>query len=145
FFGNKAGTIPTPEWKKQTFGGEEWTVGDTYHTVIGQYGFQVTPLQVVRAIAAVANYGTLVSPTIIANDTSSQKKAMHINVPKEYFNVVHEGMRQSALRGTAVALNVDYVHFGGKTGTAELGTKKEFVNSWVTGFFPYESPHYAFV
>jgi cell division protein FtsI/penicillin-binding protein 2 len=31
-----------------------------------------------------------------------------------------------------------------KTGTAELGVYKQFINSWVTGFFPYENPKYAF-
>jgi penicillin-binding protein 2 len=54
-------------------------------------------------------------------------------------------MRLSAIQGTAAALNVDYVKIAAKTGTAELGVKKDFVNSWVTGFFPYESPRYAFV
>ncbi len=145
FFGNKAGTIPSPEWKKENFKGEEWTVGDTYHTVIGQYGFQVTPLQVVRAIGAVGNYGTLISPTIVAGDTTEMKKAKHINLPRSYFDVVHEGMRLSAVSGTAKALNVPYVEFAAKTGTAELGVSKELVNSWVTGFFPYRNPRYAFV
>jgi len=44
----------------------------------------------------------------------------------------------------AVGLNVDYLTLGAKTGTAELGSKKQFVNSWVTGFFPYDNPKYAF-
>jgi len=36
------------------------------------------------------------------------------------------------------------IEIAGKTGTAELGSRKQFVNSWVIGFFPYESPKYAF-
>ncbi|MES2436829.1 MAG: penicillin-binding transpeptidase domain-containing protein [Patescibacteria group bacterium] len=145
FFGNKAGTIPSPDWKKATFDGEEWTVGNTYHSVIGQYGFQVTPLQVVRSVAAIANYGTLVKPTIISGDTTMMDETEKINLPRSYFNVAHEGMRQAAVQGSAQALNVSYVKFGAKTGTAELGVKKDFVNSWVTGFFPYENPKYSFV
>ena len=136
FFGMKKGVVPTPVWKAENFNGEAWRIGDTYHTVIGQYGFQVTPLQVVRAISAVANYGTLLHPTIILGDKSLLANAEHIDLPKQYFDVVHDGMRQSAERGTAVALNVDYEEFAGKTGTAELGVNKDFVNSWVTGFFP---------
>jgi penicillin-binding protein 2 len=31
-----------------------------------------------------------------------------------------------------------------KTGTAETGARKEFTNSLVIGFFPYEKPKYAF-
>jgi len=40
--------------------------------------------------------------------------------------------------------SVDY-SVAAKTGTAELGAYKQFVNSWITGFFPYENPKYAFV
>jgi penicillin-binding protein 2 len=145
FFGLKKGTVPTPAWKAENFNGEAWRLGDTYHTVIGQYGFQVTPLQVVRAIGAVANYGTLLHPTILADDTSMLADAEHINLPKAYFDVVHDGMRLSAIQGTGVALNVDYVKMAAKTGTAELGADKEFVNSWVTGFFPFDNPRYSFV
>jgi penicillin-binding protein 2 len=64
FFEGKAGVIPTPEWKAKNFNGDIWRVGDTYNTAIGQYGFQVTPVQAIRAIAAIANGGTVVSPRI---------------------------------------------------------------------------------
>lgn len=145
FFGTKKGIVPNPQWKAENFDGDAWRVGNTYHTVIGQYGFQVTPLQVVRATAAIANYGTLLGPTIIAGDKSLLPKAERIDLPKNYFNVVHDGMRQSAEFGTAAALNVDYEEFAAKTGTAEIGANKSFVNSWITGFFPYKNPRYAFV
>ncbi len=145
FFGLQKGQVPSPAWKAANFNGEPWRLGDTYHSVIGQYGFQVTPLQVVRAIGAVANYGTLLHPTIIAHDTSMIASAEHINLPRSYFDVVHDGMRLSAIQGTAAALNVDYVKIGAKTGTAELGVNKDFDNSWVTGFFPFDNPRYSFV
>lgn len=40
-----------------------------------------------------------------------------------------------------------YVSVAAKTGTAELDSNatSRFVNSWITGFFPYENPRYAFV
>ena len=50
----------------------------------------------------------------------------------------------SVQEGTAVGLNTKAVAIGGKTGTAELGARKQFVNSWSIGFFPYEKPKYAF-
>ena len=31
-----------------------------------------------------------------------------------------------------------------KSGTAELGVAKDHVNSWITGFWPYENPRYVF-
>lgn len=141
FVSGKSGTIPTPEWKKATFN-EDWYLGDTYHTAIGQYGFQVTPVQVVRAIGAIANEGTLLNPTIVKDD--GPHVASTIDLPKQDFDIVHQGMRLGTQIGTSVALNVPYVNIAGKSGTAELGVSKANVNSWITGFWPYEDPKYAF-
>jgi penicillin-binding protein 2 len=140
----KGGIIPSPEWKIKNFKGEPWRIGDTYHTVIGQYGFQVTPMEMVRAISAIANYGTLITPHYILGDIEKEKMISKIDFKKEYFDVVHEGMRQSVLMGTSSLVNVPYVHIASKTGTAQLGVNKNKVNSWIIGFFPYENPKYAF-
>jgi penicillin-binding protein 2 len=135
------GVIPNPQWKKVNFDGDVWRIGDTYHTSIGQYGFQVTALQLVRSIAAIANEGTLLTPTLLKDsDISSEKIPIH----KKYFEVVREGMRLAVTDGTGSGLNIPQVKVAAKTGTAELGTTKSFVNSLVVGFFPYENPKYAF-
>lgn len=139
------GTIPSPEWKAKNFKGDAWRIGDTYHTVIGQYGFQVTPLQMVRGIGAIANYGKLVTPHFILGDQEKETKITTINLDKNNFDVIHEGMRDGVLYGTSVALNVPYVKVASKTGTAQLGVLKNKVNSWVMGFFPYDNPKYAFI
>ena len=141
-FMNKTGTIPTPEWKKRIFN-ENWYIGDTYHSAIGQYGFQVTPLQIARAVAAIANKGKLISPTIIKGDLPHIEST--VSISEKDFKIIHEGMRLSTEVGTSVALNVPYVKIAGKSGTAELGLSKANVNSWITGFWPYENPKYAFV
>lgn len=62
--GEEFGVIPSPEWKKKVFD-EEWLLGNTYHSSIGQYGFQLTPLELVRAVSAIANGGYLVTPHIL--------------------------------------------------------------------------------
>jgi penicillin-binding protein 2 len=142
FFTGPAGTVPSPAWKKQTFG-EDWYLGDTYHTSIGQYGFQVTPVQVVRAVASIANEGTILVPTILKDDGPHVERTL--NLSQKDFEIVHEGMRQGVERGVAKALNVSFVNVAAKTGTAELGVSKANVNSWITGFWPYENPRYAFV
>lgn len=139
-----AGTIPNPEWKAKNFDGDIWRLGDTYFTSIGQYGFQTTPIQVVRAVGAVANRGTLYNPSII-KDKSPEIHHVVEGVRPEVYQIVHEGMRQGALDGTGRGLNMEAVHIATKTGTAELGVSKDNVNSWTTGFFPYENPRYAFV
>jgi penicillin-binding protein 2 len=138
------GTIPTPEWKAATFDGEPWRIGDTYHTVIGQYGFQVTPIQMARATAAIANTGHLITPTILAVDTDHPAVSETLPIKPEHFQIVREGMRLAVTMGGAQGLNFPEVEVAAKTGTAELGSAKKYVNSWVEGFFPYQHPRYSF-
>lgn len=138
--GEAAGVIPTPAWKKSTFN-EPWYLGDTYFTAIGQYSMQVTPIQMARAIAAVANGGKLLTPTLTAGETPSHTL---VPVTPVSLQVVREGMRQTVTGALAGALNLPYVNVAAKTGTAQTGTRNQFDNSWVVGFFPYEHPQYAF-
>lgn len=141
--GEKQGTIPSPEWKAKVFDGEVWRVGDTYHTVVGQYGFQTTLVQALRAIGGVASGGTLVTPHLV-RDTAEAGAVTHIDIPAQHFQVAREGMRQAVDKGTVQGLNVGYVRVAGKTGTAEIDSGKKYINSWVVGFFPYEKPKYVF-
>lgn len=142
FFAGPAGTVPTQDWKKETFDGEAWSVGNTYHTAIGQYGFQVTPLQVVRGVSGIATEGTIVEPTIIKGEQGKKTKVSGID--QKNYKIVKEGMRMAVTDGTAIALNVVGVEVAAKTGTAELGSAKTKINSWVEGFFPYDNPKYTF-
>lgn len=135
------GVIPNPAWKAENFDGDEWRIGDTYHTAIGQYGFQVTALQLVRAVSAIANEGKLLTPTLILGDETSSDR---ISLRKKHYSVVKEGMRQAVTDGTSKGLNMSQVKIAAKTGTAQLGTTKTYVNSLVVGFFPYDNPKYAF-
>ncbi|MEA1929278.1 MAG: penicillin-binding transpeptidase domain-containing protein [Patescibacteria group bacterium] len=140
------GVVPTPRWKAEVFNGDDWRLGDTYHTAIGQYGFQVTPIQMVRAVSAIANGGLLLQPTVVASEGLGSEKAKVIaEIDPAYYQVIREGMRLGAIEGTGSGLNTSAVAIAVKTGTAELGISKEEVNSWATGFFPYEQPRYAFV
>ncbi len=146
FFESKAGVVPSPKWKAENFDGDDWRLGDTYFTSIGQYGFQIVPLQQLRATAAIANGGILIEPTIMkVTEGSHAASSTQLKVNSENLNIIREGMRLGVLEGTGKALNVDYVEVAVKTGTAELGVSKEKVNSWNTGFWPYENPKYAFV
>ncbi len=139
--GGQAGVIPTPEWKEKVFE-DPWRLGDTYNTAIGQYGFQVTPLQVIRFVAAVANGGTLLDPHLIAHESTSGKP---VGVTDAELKIVREGMRQAVTEGgTAASLNMGGIEIAGKTGTAQTGTRNQYMNSWVIGFWPYDNPKYAF-
>ncbi len=140
--GEQKGNIPSIEWKAKRFPGDPWRVGDTYNTSIGQYGLQVTPIQMVRAIAGVASRGVLQTPTILK--TTSKPTGTKLDIRDDVYTPVHEGMRQSVLEGTTVALNNPGIHVAAKSGTAQIKSNTR-VNSWAEGFFPYENPRYAFV
>jgi penicillin-binding protein 2 len=148
FFSGEAGVIPTPEWKKANFDGDEWRVGNTYHTSIGQYGFQVSPVQMVRAVSALANGGRLIEPEILLDQADHlDDRVTDLNLNQADLKIVREGMHDGVIKdyGVAKGLNSSDYTVAAKTGTAELGVYKQYVNSWVTGFFPYENPKYAFV
>lgn len=137
----KSGTIPTPEWKKEVFG-EDWLLGNTYHTSIGQYGFQLTPLELIRGIASLANGGYLVTPHTLLG---KEEEKVNLDLNPQHLRVITEGMRQGVLDGTGRVLQIPGVSVASKSGTAELGVKKDLINSWISGYFPYENPKYAFV
>ena len=140
----KSGVIPNPTWKLENFAGDPWRIGDTYNTVIGQYGFQVTLMEMVRATASLVNGGKLLTPHYLLGDKKMEESFTQLDLDKEHLKIIQEGMREAVTYGTAVALNVPYVDVAAKTGTAQLGAKKNRVNSWIIGFFPYEKPKYAF-
>lgn len=139
--GEATGVIPTPSWKSKTFDGEQWFLGNTYHTAIGQYGFQTTAIQLARATTALANGGVLVEPSLVYGVFGERA---NLDFDESDMLVVQEGMRRAVTTGTAQALNVPGITAAGKTGTAEVGAQKEFINSLIIGFFPYEEPRYVF-
>lgn len=140
--GEGTGFVPTPAWKEEKYG-EPWRLGDTYNTAIGQYAMQVTPLAAARAVAAVANGGKLVRPTLV-KDAPLQGKS--IPVDQAALQVAREGMRMGTTEGTSIGLNaLSFVKVAGKTGTAQLGVNNEFYNSWAVGYFPYDNPKYVYV
>lgn len=141
--GEQEGLVPSPQWKREVFE-DDWRLGDTYLSSIGQFGFQTTPLQMLRAYAALANGGSLVTPHVILGE---QGEVKNLTLDQEDLRVVQEGMRRAVIQngGTARSLERADVEVAAKSGTAELGASKAQVNSWIAGYFPYEKPKYAFI
>ena len=151
--GEKEGIIPTPAWKAEVFGPDDpWRIGNTYHTAIGQYGFQISPLQAVRFTAAIANGGKLLTPQILARPadggTGSTPEFTMVGVPDNYLQIVREGMRLAVTSNrkdaTVKFFNISGIKLAAKTGTAQLGYRNESMNSWSVGFWPSDNPHYAY-
>ncbi len=141
--GELEGTIPSIAWKERRFPGDPWRIGDTYNTSIGQYGFQVTPIQILRAVAGIASRGVLVVPTTIKQEPGVPVKKEVVPIEDAYFSTVQDAMRAVVTEGIAQSLNHPLLAVSAKTGTAQIKNNTR-VNSWVVGFFPSERPRYAF-
>lgn len=144
-----------------------WTEGRVLQSAIGQGDNAYTPLQIARYISMIANGGKKITPTIIKNIMNSDGTEVskteiskyvteklgltedttgNLNISKESFNAVREGMKSVALErgGTAYSIFRDFnVEVGGKTGSAEASGNK--VTAWFVGFAPYEDPEIAVV
>jgi penicillin-binding protein 2 len=64
FIEERAGVVPNTKWKKK-FIGQNWYIGETLHSGIGQGYFQSTPIQLCLMTAQIANGGFKIKPKII--------------------------------------------------------------------------------
>ncbi|MDR7435053.1 MAG: penicillin-binding protein 2 [Armatimonadota bacterium] len=145
------GLIPDPAWKEQEKG-ELWYPGETLNMAIGQGYVQVSPLQVARAISAIANGGFLPRPhllrSVLAPDGSVLERVPHgpfesVPVRPRSLQVLREGMIAVVTRGTGRSAAVSGLSIAGKTGSAEnpLGEP----HAWFGGFAPAEDPQLVVV
>jgi penicillin-binding protein 2 len=156
--GETTGNLPDPEWKEETYG-EVWTIGDTYNMGIGQGFVAVTPIQMVRMTAAIANGGQLLTPRVVREVRDGDGKVIVPNeakvestLPVSQANLatVRESLRQAVTWGTASGSAVSNVAVSGKTGTAEFGQQRadgryDTTHGWYTGYAPTENPEIAVV
>lgn len=127
------GNIPDPK-----------TDGDSVQLAYGQGETLVTPLQVVRFIAAIGNGGTMYRPQIIESMTTSSgvttftfspEKTGILPVKTETLTAVQDAMRLVVKdkRGTAyIPLEGLNIPIFGKTGTATTSTDKP--HAWFAGY-----------
>ncbi|HNT74950.1 MAG TPA: penicillin-binding protein 2 [Anaerolineae bacterium] len=149
-----AGLIPTPAWKKATYQ-IGWGTGDAVNLAIGQGYLLATPLQVARAVAAVANGGVLYRPYLIERIDGNQEIPEHITSPMSVgqLPISQENLRtiQEAMLGVTTApLGTAHHRFAGlnilvagKTGTAEPANENDLPHSWFAGYYPAEAPEVA--
>ncbi len=149
--GEYAGNWPTEEWVQKVYGKDyHLEPSDVCQLAIGQGAMQATPLQLVNALGAVLNGGTLFRPHVVSAIRSPRGKILksfegqiirHVNVTPESLREVKAGMDEvTSAIGTGYGLAVPGVPFGGKSGTAETGVAGSGSNTtWFTAYAP--SPH----
>lgn len=110
--------------------------------------FQITPIQMITAVNAIANDGKLMQPYIVSKTLDSDGNVILQNQPIEKRQVVSEStsekimasMEQVALNGTARNAYVAGYRVGGKTGTSDkLNNVGQVVASFV-GVAPTNDP-----
>lgn len=147
--GERQGFIPTPEWKLREKG-EQWYLGDTYNTSIGQGDLLVTPLWLNGFVSGIANGGEIFKPkvarSIIKEDKSitsfEPELASVLPFDESIIQEMRSAMKETVLSGTAQILKELPVQMAAKTGTAEV-QKGRTVNSLFTAFGPFEDPNIA--
>jgi penicillin-binding protein 2 len=133
--GEQAGLLPTPQWRRRTFESEIdklWKSGDSVQLAIGQKDLLVTPLQMARFYALIANGGRLVTPHLVSSVEQPGNRgavkavfspsAKHVNIHPSELAAVREGLYLAthATYGTSSGVfNSFPVRIAGKTGTAE--------------------------
>jgi penicillin-binding protein 2 len=160
-----SGLIPTPEWRRATFSAKKgygildrtWKPGYSIQLAIGQGDVLVTPLQMARFYALIANGGNLVTPHLLMDVENPNGTAVPIpgrpapkpvDIDPQALSVVRQGLWE----GTHLSFGTSYPVFGqfpvsiaGKTGTAEkvvtlpgyTGLKNQ---SWWCGYGPTDKP-----
>ena len=140
------GLIPDPDWKLKNKGAP-WEVGDTLNVAIGQGDVLVTPLQIARMVAAVANNGTLDQPQLVlkiqAPDAApsfefAPIEAGTLPITAEQLAALQEGMHNVTQDPIGTARNRFRglrIPVAGKTGTAENGLPGQLdPHAWFTGY-----------
>jgi penicillin-binding protein 2 len=137
--GEQAGLVPTPAWRKKAFTSDwdrAWNPGNSIQLAIGQQDVQVTPLQMARFYAMIANGGKLVTPYVVSQVETAAPNGQSPVVERRFapdpptpvgvdpaaLQVVRDGLYSAthSTFGTSSGVFASFpIPIAGKTGTAE--------------------------
>jgi penicillin-binding protein 2 len=162
-----SGVMPSEEWKWRNYK-QKWFAGETISVGIGQGAVAATPIQMARALGAIASDGRMVRPHV-TNPTDlppgvvpASNAPDEVTIPIDTKNwetitdamaqVVNPGTPEAPEGGTAKLSHLAGIDFAGKTGSAQtisnalkakLGAagKANFKdNGWFVGVEPRRNP-----
>src|SRR6266403_2105104 len=153
-----SGVMPSEEWKIRNFK-QKWFAGETISVGIGQGAVAITPVQLMRAVAAISMDGRLVVPHVV-NPTGLPQGYVEVqrytevkNTPFEPagWNTITDAMGRVLLpEGTAPSAHIEGIDIAGKTGSAQIVSlalrakhqnNEDFAqNGWFVGFTPRRNP-----
>ena len=131
--GESVGVLPSPEWKRKRFK-QDWFLGETIISGIGQGYWIVTPLQLAQGTAALAADGVRHQPHLVRETrdgftapwlAQAQPAGTPFSTNRDNLTAVREGMIAVTQVGTAraIGLHAPYL-IAGKTGTAQRVGRK---------------------
>ena len=152
------GNIPTPDNVLQT-SGLPWSYSFAVNLSIGQGEVQVTPLQMARMYAAIANGGYLVRPQMVRERGILDQRTFvaepdimrDTEISPDNLKIIRQGMCDvvSTRTGTAAHIfrNSPLLDIGvcGKTGTAQASGDGVPPHSWFIAYAPQENPQIVIV
>ena len=161
-FGEKTGIdLPSERWGVVP-PGPRWFAGETISVAIGQGPISATPLQVLRAVSAIATNGKLVTPHLLLRAENSPAAGTswperQLPIPAENAGKIRAGMWASVNSGgTGHGAAVPGLDICGKTGTVQVISaerRKELRSdpaayenhAWFAGFASRDNPEIAIV
>ena len=152
------GVMPSEEWKIRNQK-QKWFAGETISVGIGQGAVAITPVQLMRAIAAISMDGRMVVPHVVNPgqlppnymEVKHLEEVKSIPVDTDGWNVITDAMSRVLLpEGTAPSAHIPGIDIAGKTGSAQIvslavrakHTKNDDLaqNGWFVGFTPRRNP-----
>lgn len=122
---------------------ETWNVVDLATASFGQ-GVAVTPIQMVRAVSAIANDGILVTPRIVKGTQFPKKERIIGSIAAKEMTAI---MAEAAKNGEAKWTNLRGFRVAGKTGTAQIPIAGHYdlekTNASFIGFAPSDKPKFV--
>ena len=153
------GVMPSEEWKIRNFK-QKWYAGETISVGIGQGAIATTPIQMARAIGAIASGGLLVHPHVTNPQdlppgfvAAANVEPVRVALDPRNWETITDGMAGVVNPGGTAALShLQGIDFAGKTGSAQtisnalkarlgaLGKSKFKDNGWFIGVEPRRNP-----
>ena len=155
-----SGVMPSEQWKIRNFK-QKWYAGETISVGIGQGAVAATPIQMARAIGAIASGGRMVRPHVTnpadlppgVIQASNVPDQTTIPIDRQNWETITDAMAAVVNPGGTAALShLQNIDFAGKTGSAQtisnalkakLGAagKANFKdNGWFVGVEPRRNP-----
>ncbi|MEK6766282.1 MAG: penicillin-binding transpeptidase domain-containing protein [Planctomycetota bacterium] len=137
----KKGNVPTST-----------SIAQTMILSIGQGEMLVTPIQVTRMIAMIANGGWYIRPHILKKVTdykgdiilnNKHKPSERIDISEKNLDIIKRSLRRVVTDGTARNTGLNDLRVAGKTGTTQTAREDEN-HAWFIGYAPFENPKYCF-